>query len=124
MNNDLFDRLLVDLLRTPKEHRSEANVAEAIAELKAASDCTIPPLGELHQEHIKLAFIIEHLAPELGIERYSVSLHLSDRTDPSAQSLQVLIREGGTDDYMIGYGRTAEQALRDLHLIPRHSGAE
>lgn len=123
MNNDLFDRLVVDLLRTPLEHCSATNVAEVV-EPKAAADCTILPFGERHQEPIKLAFITEHLAPELGIQRYSVSLHLSDHNDPSPQSLQVLIREDATDDYLIGDGRTAEQALRDLHLIPRHSGAQ
>lgn len=116
MNNNLIDQHLIDLLRIPAEQRTQANIAEAINRIGAAAQLDTASLSRKHQEHAKLAAIVEFLAAELGIERHDTSLWIREG---QTQSLHAILSDAPDGMYLMGFGNTAEEVLKDLHPVAR-----
>jgi ABC-type hemin transport system substrate-binding protein len=120
MNSNLIDQHLIDLLRIPAEQRTQANIAEAINQIGAAAQLHAEPLILAQQEHIKLAAIAEFLAVELDLKSYYTTL---DIRESQAYSLSVIMTVNSDGHYLMGFGNTAEEALKDLHLVKANKDA-
>lgn len=120
MNNDLIDQRLIDLLRIPAEQRTQTNIAEAINQIGAAAQLEVAPLILAHQEHSKLAAIVEFLAMELEIKRHDTTLATRES---QAYSLSVIMSGDHDGLYLMGFGKTAEEALKDLHPVKANKDA-
>lgn len=120
MNNNQIDQHLIDLLRIPVEQRTQANIAEAINHIGAAARLDVAPLSQIHEEHAKLAAIVEFLAAELGTKRHDTSLWLREG---QAHSLNAILSVAPEGPYLMGFGNTAEEVLKDLHPVARNKDA-
>lgn len=120
MNNDLIDQHLIDLLRIPVVQRTQTNIAEAINQIGAAAQLEAAPLILAHQEHSKLAAIVEFLAVELDVKRHDTTLNISGS---EAYSLSVIMSVTPDGMYLMGFGKTAEEALKDLHSVKANKDA-
>lgn len=120
MNSNLIDQHLIDLLRIPAEQRTQANIAEAINQISAAAQLEAEPLSLVHKEHSKLAAIVESLAPELDMKRHNTIL---DTRETQAYSLSVVMSGSPDGLYLLGFGNTAEEVLKDLHSFKANKDA-
>lgn len=124
MNNDLIDLHILSLLRLPAEQRTHKQVALVLADIAQAAqlETTVQfnPLSEhalLQQEQLKLAAIAELLRQELNFEHCSAQLDLRENANEWGNPLTVMLTTIGGDLFMFGSGRSAEEALRDLHPV-------
>ncbi|MGH8351585.1 MAG: hypothetical protein ACRES5_34305 [Pseudomonas sp.] len=120
MNSNLIDQHLINLLRIPAEQRTQTNIAEAINQISAASQLDAAPLILAQQEHIKLAAIVEFLAVELDLKSHHTVL---DIRESQAYSLNAMMRVNSDGQYLMGFGKTAEEVLRDLHSVVANKDA-
>lgn len=120
MNSNLIDQHLIDLLRIPAEQRTQANIAKAINQIGAAAQLHAEPLILAQQEHIKLTAIVEFLAAELDVKSHNIML---DIREAQAYSLRAVMRVNSDGHYLMGFGNTAEEALKDLHLVTANKDA-
>ena len=88
MNSNLIDQL-IDLLRIPAERRPQANIAEAVNQISAATPLEAKPLSLAHKEHSKLAAIVEFLAAELDMKAHHTTL---DIRESQTYSLSAMMR--------------------------------
>ncbi|MHC8343322.1 hypothetical protein [Pseudomonas sp. RT6P73] len=119
MNNNLIDQYLIELLRIPAEQRTQENIAETINRIGSAAQLDASPLSQIHQEHAKLVAIVEFLAAELGIQRHDTSLWIREG---HTQSLSAILSDA-EGQYLMGFGETAEEVLKDLHTVARNKDA-
>jgi hypothetical protein len=120
MNSNLLDQHLIDLLRIPAEQRTQANIAEAINQIRAAAQLEATPLNMAHQEHSKLAAIVEFLAVELDMKAHNTTL---DIRESHPYTLSTIMRVNNDGLYLMGFGQTAEEALKDLHPVKANKDA-
>lgn len=120
MNSNLIDQHLIELLRIPAEQRSQENIAETINRIGSAAQLDASPLSQIHQEHAKLAAIVEFLAAELGMQRHDTSLWIREG---HTQSLNAILSDDPEGLYLMGFGKTAEEVLKDLHPVARNKDA-
>ena len=113
MNSNLIDQHLIELLRIPAEQRTHENIAETINRIGSAAQLDAAPLIQIYQEHAKLAAIVEFLAAELGMQRHDTSLWTREG---HTQSLNAVLSDA-EGQYLMGFGKTAEEALKDLHPV-------
>jgi hypothetical protein len=113
MNTNLIDQHLIELLRIPAEQRTQETIAETINRIGSAAQLDAAPLSQIHQEHTKLAAIIEFLAAELGMDRHDTSLFIREG---HTQSLNAVLSDA-EGQYLMGFGTTAEEVLKDLHPV-------
>lgn len=114
MNSNLIDQQLIELLRIPAAQRTQANIAEAIDQIRAAAQLDATPPNLAYQEHSKLAAIVEFLAVELDMKTHNTML---DSHESQIYSLSAVMHENAEGLYLMGYGKTAEEALKDLHPV-------
>ncbi|WP_397452501.1 hypothetical protein [Pseudomonas sp. NA-150] len=114
MNNETIDRLLIRLLRTPEDERTQEHVVEALALVREAANLEATSQDEPFKEQLKLAAIAELLTSELNMSNFSVSLDMRGLGVHRIQSLS-LSMTGSDKTWFFGYGKTAEEALKDLH---------
>lgn len=114
MNSNLIDQHLIDLLRIPAEQRTQANIAEAMNQIRAAALLDTVPLILAHKEHSKLAAIVEFLAEELGMNTHDTTLCIRES---QAHSLAAFMSDIPDGLRLMGFGKTAEEALKDLHPV-------
>ena len=119
MNSNLIDQHLIELLRIPAEQRTQENIAETLNRIGSAAQLDAAPLSQTHQEHIKLAAIIEFLAAELGMDRHDTSLFIREGNTPSLNA--ILSAPEGM--YLMGFGTTAAEVLKDLHPVAPNKDA-
>ena len=117
MNSNLIDQHLIDLLRIPAEQRTPEDIVDAISSIGIAAQIDLVPAGPLQQEQMKLAAIVDFLATELDIETYDISLSLRERQFPSISPLCAFMKDSTDGVRLIGFGRTAEEVLKDLHAV-------
>ena len=120
MNSNLIDQHLINLLRIPAEQRTQVNIAEAINQISTAAQLDAAPLILAQQEHIKLAAIIEFLAVELGVKSQNTVL---DIRESQTYSLSAVMRVNSDGQYLMGFGKTAEEVLKDLHPVKANKDA-
>lgn len=120
MDHKLTDQHLIDLLRIPAKQRTQTKIAEVINQLSTAAQLEAAPLILAHQEHSKLAAIVEFLAVELDIERHNTVL---DIREGQAYSLSVIMNGNSDGLYLMGFGKTEEEALKDLHPVKANKDA-
>ncbi|TFY95929.1 hypothetical protein DYL61_00440 [Pseudomonas nabeulensis] len=113
MNNELIDQQILDLLRIPAYQRTADDIAEAINGITAASQLETAPLCPIQHEQLKLRAIVQLLAEDMQAEEYGVTLELSPMADNWRAPLSMLIKLG-PGSHLIGFGKTAEEVLRDL----------
>ena len=114
MNSNLIDQHLIDLLRIPAERRTQAIIAEAINQIGAAAQLNATPLNMAHKEHSKLAAIVEFLALELDMKAHITTL---DTRESQSYTLSAMMRVNYDGLYLMGFGQTAQEALKDLHPV-------
>lgn len=129
MNNDLIDQQIIGLLRIPTEQRSQEQVAMALAGIAQAAQLETAtlaaPLREetilitLQQGQLKLAAIADFLRRELHLEHSNAQLDLREANNTWVPPLSVMLMNSSSDIFMLGYGRTAEEALYDLHTVAK-----
>jgi hypothetical protein len=117
MDNTLIDSQLIELLRMPVELRTPASIAKAISCISSAAQIEIEPMSHLQRELTKLEAIVQFLAVELGMNQYDISLTLHEHQDPSSCSLCAYMKDDSTGTRLIGFGSSAQEALRNLHPI-------
>jgi hypothetical protein len=119
MDNELIDKCLIDLLRTPPEQRTKDAIACLISQLATARSLD---LEAYYQEHTKLIAMADFLTAESDQDQYWV--HLNYCLYPSGPSVSLSLWLASADGTLseVGYGLTAEEALRDLHTIKRCPG--
>ncbi|NVZ62027.1 hypothetical protein HX867_08030 [Pseudomonas gingeri] len=139
MDHNMIDQQLLALLRVPAEQRTSEGLAEAlqgVAKAAALDDLTLTAtnseqmhLPSLQREQIKLVALGEFLMHELECNSYTVQLDVAKyEFGPSAQLTIILARHSqpsapsNCTRLMIGSGKTAEAALRDLHEIQTGQG--
>ncbi|KPA91049.1 hypothetical protein PF66_02387 [Pseudomonas asplenii] len=140
MDHNLIDQQILALLRTPVEQRTVENLAAALHSIATAASLVEAPftaphadlqrLINLHREQVKLSYYSELLLPVLGYTSYDVCLYantgdygsnvtlstiLSPKTDFSASANEL--------PTLFGSGKTAQDALRDLHPIAKREQA-
>ncbi len=120
MNSNLIDQHLIDLLRIPADQRTQAIIAEAINRIGDAAQLDAPPLSSIHQEHSKLAAIVEFLAQHLKITRHDTSL---DIRESQAHSLWTIMSDDSNGLRLVGSGNTSEEVLKDLHPVKANKDA-
>ncbi|MNF69061.1 hypothetical protein D3C84_509340 [compost metagenome] len=120
MNSNLIDQHLIDLLRIPAEQRTQANIAEAMNQIRAAALLDAAPLSLAQQEHSKLAAIVEFLAVELDMKSYDTVLDIRER---QTYTLSAMMRVNSDGQYLMGFGQTAEEVLKDLHSVKAYKDA-
>lgn len=113
MNNELIDQQILDLLRIPAYQRTPDDIAEAINGIAAAAQLETAPLCPIQHEQLKLRAIVQLLAEDMQAEEYGVTLELSPMADNWRAPLSMLIKLG-PGSHLIGFGKTAEEVLRDL----------
>ena len=113
MDQKTIDRLLIDLLRVPLERRDQNEVARTVANLSAASHLETVTATPSQREQIKLMAIVELLAYELQMELAHVTLEMSADTEGLVPLTITMRNPDG--NYVFGRGRTAQEALQDLH---------
>jgi len=120
MNSNLIDQHLMNLLRIPAEQRTQASIAEAVNQINAAAQIDTTPLSVAHQEHSKLAAIVEFLAVELNIKKHDTNLYAREA---HTYSLSAMMRVNPDGEYLMGFGQTAEEVLKDLHPVKANKDA-
>lgn len=120
MNNDLIDQCLIDLLRIPAEQRTQTSIAKAINQISATAQLDAAPLSLAHQEHSKLAAIVEFLAVELDMKTHDTCL---DIRESQVCSLSAIMNGNPDSLYLMGFGKTAEEVLKDLHPVKANKDA-
>jgi len=120
MNSNLIDQHLINLLRIPAEQRTQTNIAEAINQISAAAQLDAAPLIQAQQEHSKLAAIVAFLALELSLESHDT---VFDIRESQAYSLSAMMRGNSDGQYLMGFGQTAEQVLKDFHPVKANKAA-
>jgi hypothetical protein len=120
MNSNLIDKHLIDLLRIPAEQRTQANVAETIDQVRVAAQLDAAPLTSAQQEHSKLVAIVEFLAVELDMKNHNTAL---DIINPQKYSLSTIMTVNSDGQYLMGFGQTAEEVLKDLHPVQASKAA-
>ncbi|VVM50672.1 hypothetical protein [Pseudomonas fluorescens] len=120
MNSILIDQQLIDLLRIPAEQRTQTNIAAAIHQISVAAQLDVAPLILAQQEHSKLAAIVEFLAVELDMKSHDTVL---DIRESRAYSLSAMMRVNSEGLYLMGFGQTAEEVLKDLHPVKANKDA-
>lgn len=120
MNSNLIDQHLINLLRIPAEQRTQVNIAEALNQINAAAQLDAAPLILAQQEHIKLVAIVEFLAVELDVKSHYTAL---DIREFQAYSLSAMMRVNSDGQYLMGFGQTAEEVLKDLHPVKANKDA-
>jgi ABC-type hemin transport system substrate-binding protein len=118
--NNLIDQHLINLLRISTEQRTQANIAETINQINAAAQLDATPLSLAQQEHSKLAAIVEFLAVELDMKSHDTVL---DIRESQVYSLSAMMRVNFDGQYLMGFGQTAEEVLRDLHPVKANKDA-
>ncbi|TFY92778.1 hypothetical protein DYL59_02105 [Pseudomonas kairouanensis] len=113
MNNALIDQQILELLRIPANRRTPDDIAKAINGIAAAAQLETAPLCPIQHEVLKLQAIVEFLAEDMRAEEHSVTLELSPTGDDWRAPLSTLIKLG-PGSHLIGFGKTAEEVLRNL----------
>ncbi|MGY1952528.1 hypothetical protein [Pseudomonas pergaminensis] len=113
MNNEQIDQHILDLLRIPAYRRTPDDIAKAINGIAAAAQLETAPLCPIQHEQFKLRAIVQFLAEDMRAEEYDVTLELSPRAVDRGTPLSMLIKLG-PGSHLIGFGKTAEEVLRDL----------
>ncbi|MNL69230.1 hypothetical protein D3C87_1940580 [compost metagenome] len=67
-----------------------------------------------------MAAIVEFLAVELEMKSHYTVL---DIRESQAYSLSAMMRVNSDGQYLMGFGKTAEEALKDLHLVKANKDA-
>ncbi|RMQ45999.1 hypothetical protein ALQ04_01648 [Pseudomonas cichorii] len=117
MNHEEIDRQLIELLRTPAQERTPGIIESSIALICTAAELETAPATPTQQEQIKLIAIIERLACDLKTTNNNVTLELSaDDPNPIHQALHLSMRLPN-GNYLFGWGRTAEETLRDMREV-------
>jgi len=124
MNHEAIDRQLIELLRMPIRRRTTTRLSAGLNELAAAAGVHAVGMSPIQQEQVKLLAIADSLASELGTTKSSVLLDLTNHEDHAWINPLTLVMHRKTGDYLMGHGRSAQEALRDLHeYTPKSTAA-
>lgn len=113
MNHKQIDQQILDLLRIPALQRTPDDIAKAINGIAAAAQLETAPLCPIQHEQLKLRAIVQLIAEDMQAKEYSVTLELSPMADDWRTPLSTLIKLG-SGSHLIGFGKTAEEVLKDL----------
>lgn len=131
MDHNLIDQLILALLRTPVDQRTPECITEALQRIvEAATPNELKQTGDLpgkstsasiQQEQLKLAAVASFLKEELNYRNCSTQLSIDEYSSDHHQTLTILLssHESSAESFLVGYGRTAEDALRDLHAVKK-----
>ncbi|QGA51470.1 hypothetical protein [Pseudomonas brassicacearum] len=128
MDNELIDEQILALPRIPAEQSTLKSLIDALQQIAETTDRSAPvqtdgmsdyiDLVLVQREQLKLCAIGVFLMEEYGYTWCSVT-NSSDVSNDDRHITLSIILTSDQDHFLIGYGNTAEKALRDLHKVKR-----